>query len=295
MKKNIIIFVSILLFTSPAFGLTKYGDATIEKGYLTVVRDGQNLRFSDSGKSYEILNNDVLTVGDDSLVILTTIEDSIVRMGSNSVFQVRPWKQKKIQGFLRMLYGKAIFKVSKLLAKRERFSLKTATSVVGVRGTDWKQSTTSTGVTEVEVIKEIVVLMAPAGRVSEIPIHPGERSLALNTVRITRPLKVPLQERVITKDPGLLLVSVRPENPRAVVPENRQFYIDNKLLTPHELDQGQREKVSIDEDIEKPEKEKVVERKKPILMDTEDIEEDVGRGAIESLRKKGNLNIEFEK
>ena len=256
MKKIVIIFVFTLLFVSPAFGITKYGDATIEKGYLTVLRGGQNLQFSDSGRSYVILNNDVLKVGDDSLVILKTVQDSTVRIGSNAVFQVRPWKQRKRRGYLRMLYGKAIFKVRKFFTKRARFTVKTPTAVMGVRGTEWKQSTTSTGVTEIEVIKVLsVVIIEPAGTDIEVPVNPGERSLALNTVKITRPFKVPAGERVEEKDPEFLLVSVSPQNPQAVVPENRQFYIDNNLLTPDELDQGQRENVSIDEDIEEPEEE----------------------------------------
>ena len=95
MKKIIIILFSVLIFTSPALGLTKYGDATIKKGYLTVVRGGKNLKFSDTSQTHVILNKDVLKVGDDSLVTLKTIQDSIVQMGSNAVFQVRPWKHKK--------------------------------------------------------------------------------------------------------------------------------------------------------------------------------------------------------
>lgn len=360
MKKIIITFVFILLFVSPAFGITKYGDATIVKGYLTVVRGGRNLQFSDSGQSYVILNKDVLKVGDDSLVILRTVQDSIVRMGSNAVFQVRPWKQKKRRGYLRMLYGKAIFKVSKFFTKRARFTLKTATAVAGVRGTEWKQSTTSTGVTEVEVIKVLsVVIIEPAGTDIEVPVNPGERLLALNTVRITRPFKVPVGERVEERDPEFLLVSVNPENPQAVVPENRQFYIDNNLLTPDELDQGQRENVSIDEDIEEPEAEEEAVEEEAVeeaveevvkeeeaeeepdetfetnfeesqeveevelqaalplvsievgvpeieaveeledLVDTEDIIEDltdiIEDTTVQSLEKKGNLSIEFEK
>jgi 6-phosphofructokinase len=170
---------------------------------MIVLRGGQNLKFSDSGRTYVIFNNDVLKVGGDSMVILKTVEDAIVRMGSNAIFQVRPWKQKKKHGFLRMLYGKAIFKVRKFFVKKKRFNFKTATAVAGVRGTEWKTQTTSTGVMDTEGIEETecfadeeIVGITPAGTDFEIHVKPCERSLTLNTVQITRPIKVPVEERV---------------------------------------------------------------------------------------------------
>jgi hypothetical protein len=347
MKKIIIIFVFIFMFVSPAFGLTKYGDATIKKGHLIVLRGGQNLKFSDSGRTYLILNKDVLKVGDDSLVILKTVEDAIVRMGSNAVFQVRPWKQKKKHGFLRMLYGKAIFKVRKFFVKKKRFNFKTATAVAGVRGTKWKEQTTSTGAGETEGIEEIVVI-TPAGRNFEIHVKPGERSLTLNTVKITKPIKVPVEERVREEEPEIVLTSLPPTSKESVKIENKEFYIINNIVTVDEFKESESEIVDINENFDKLEepppgaKEEVeeepdedfegdfeesedvpeielqaalplvsiaIEVGKPIEsekipeieidLDTEEIIEEVtdivNEAATESLDKKGNLSIQFEK
>jgi hypothetical protein len=347
MKKIIIIFVFIFMFVSPAFGLTKYGDATIKKGHLIVLRGGQNLKFSDSGRTYLILNKDVLKVGDDSLVILKTVEDAIVRMGSNAVFQVRPWKQKKKHGFLRMLYGKAIFKVRKFFVKKKRFNFKTATAVAGVRGTKWKEQTTSTGAGETEGIEEIVVI-TPAGRDFEIHVKPGERSLTLNTVKITKPIKVPVEERVREEEPEIVLTSLPPTSKESVKIENKEFYIINNIVTVDEFKESESEIVDINENFDKLEepppgaKEEVeeepdedfegdfeesedvpeielqaalplvsiaIEVGKPIEsekipeieidLDTEEIIEEVtdivNEAATESLDKKGNLSIQFEK
>jgi len=346
MKKIIIIFVFIFMFVSPAFGLTKYGDAFIKKGHMTVLRGGQNLKFSDSGRTYLIFNNDVLKVGDDSLVILKTVQDAIVQMGSNAVFQVRPWKQKKKHGYLRMLYGKAIFKVRKFFVKKKRFNFKTATAVAGVRGTKLKEQITSTGAGETEGIEKITVI-TPAGRDFEIHVKPGERALALNTVKITRPIKVPVEERVREEEPEIVLTSLPPTSKESVKIENREFYIINNIVTADEFKESERETVDInenfdkleepppeakeeaeeetDEDFEEDLKEsedvlKVVELQAALplvppgvvvpeieeivkelddLVDTEEIIEDltstVNEATTDSLDKKGNLSIEFEK
>jgi len=250
MKKIIIIFVFIFMFVSPAFGLIKYGDATIKKGHMTVLRGGQNLKFSDSGRTHVIFNNDVLKVGYDSMVILKTVQDAIVQMGSNAVFQVRPWKQKKKQGYLRMLYGKAIFKVRKYFVKKKGFNFKTCTAVAGVRGTKWKTQTTSIGVGETEVIEEIVVL-TPTDRDFEIHIKPGERALTLNTVKITRPIKVPVEERVREEEPEIVLTSLPPTSKESVKIENKEFYIINNIVTADEFKESERETVDINENFDK--------------------------------------------
>ncbi len=57
-------------------------------------------------------------------------------MGANAVFQIRPWKQRKKIGYLRMLYGKIVFKTKSLLKKKRKFKFKTATATIGVKGTE---------------------------------------------------------------------------------------------------------------------------------------------------------------
>ena len=333
------------MFVPPAFGLKKYGDAFIKKGHMTVLRGGQNLKFSDSGRTYLIFNNDVLKVGDDSLVILRTVQDAIVQIGSNAVFQVRPWKQKKKHGYLRMLFGKAIFKVRKFFIKKKRFNFKTATAVAGVRGTKWKEQVASTGVGETEVIEEIVVL-TPVDRNFEIHVKPGERALSLNTVKITRPIKVPVEERVKEEEPEIVLTSLPPTSKESVKIENKEFYIINNIVTADEFEESERTEVDINENFDKleepppGEKEEVeeepdedfeedlkesedvpevelqavlplvsIEVGKPIEsekipeieidLDTEEIIEEVtdivNEAATESLDKRGNLSIQFEK
>ena len=241
------------MFVSPAFGLKKYGDATIKKGHMTVLRGGQNLKFSDSGRTYLILNKDVLKVGDDSFVILKTVQDTIVQMGSNAVFQVRPWKQKKKYGYLRMLYGKAIFKVKKFFVKKKRFNFKIATAVAGVRGTKWLPQVTSTGAMETEVIEGIVGF-TPTGRHDETRVPEGYYALNLNTVKPTITAKVPVEKIFREEKLETRLASLPPTSKESVKIENMEFYIINNIVTADEFKESERETVDINENFDKPEK-----------------------------------------
>ncbi|MCP4756586.1 MAG: hypothetical protein GY866_37465 [Proteobacteria bacterium] len=146
-KKLIISTVMVsLLILNTAFGLTRYGDARIKRGSLTIVREGFSSTYDNREEEIEILKNDVLRVGKRSLVVLKTVENATIRMGSNAVFQVRPWKQRKKRGYLRMLYGKARLQVKKIKS-RNRFRFKTATATIGVKGTDLDSDVTEDGTT----------------------------------------------------------------------------------------------------------------------------------------------------
>jgi hypothetical protein len=276
----------------------------------------------------------VLKVGDDSLVILKTVEDAIVRMGSNAVFQVRPWKQKKKHGFLRMLYGKAIFNVRKFFVKKKRFNFKTATAVAGVRGTGMIPQVTSTGAQETQVIEGIVGF-TPTGRHDETRVTKGYYALNLNTVKPTIMAQVPGKKRFREEEPEIDLTALPPTSIGSAKIDNREFYIINNIVTVDEFEESERTEVDINENIEVPkepapgEEEEVAEEEEPdedfegdfeesedvpeielqavaslvppgvVLPETEEIIEDfrrtVDEAVTESLDKKGNLSIQFEK
>lgn len=135
MKKWLTIWlVTLLLLVEPAIALTKYGVVRVRSGELTIVRDEQESVYVPEDGDVEILVNDVLRMGEDAFAVLNTIEQTDIKMGSNAVFQVRPWKSRKKTGYLRMLYGKMSFN-TKILQKRKRFRFKSASAMIGVKGT----------------------------------------------------------------------------------------------------------------------------------------------------------------
>jgi hypothetical protein len=301
----------------------------------------------------------VLKVGDDSFVILKTVQDTIIQMGSNAVFQVRPWKQKKKYGYLRMLYGKAIFKVRKFFVKKKRFNFKTATAVAGVRGTKLIPQVTSTGAQETEVVEGIVGF-TPAGRHDETRVPEGYYALNLNAVKLTITAKVPVEKIFREEKLETRLASLPPTSKESVKIENMEFYIINNIVTADEFKESEKETVDINEKFDKPKepppeakKEAELEAALPLVsptvvvpdikvkeaveepdeaferdfeesedveeveykadipwirippkvdvpdVDTEEIVEDltdtINEAATDSLEKKGNLSIEFEK
>lgn len=257
MRKIVIIFASILLFAQPASALTKYGDATINKGFLDVVRNGRTLRFTDPDRTYKILKYDVLRVGPDSMVTLDTVQNTIVKFGSNAVFQVRPWKQKKKRGYLRMLYGKALIMTKKIFTRKDRFNLKTATAVAGVRGCIVPVEVTSNGILEIEVLESEPgkVGITPTYSDRETPVNKGERSLSLNGIKATEPTAYEPEEGL----PGL--DSVPPTAKESVEIDNKEFYIENDLADMDEFEEGEKETADIDEIIEEPEETQPESRK----------------------------------
>lgn len=126
--------MTLFLFLEPAIALTKYGTAQIQTGQLIIVRDEQESIYVPQDGDIEVLINDLLRVGKDSLVILKTEEQTDIKMGSNAIFQIKPWKNRNQNGYLRMLYGKMNFQTEKL-EKRKRFRFKTASAMIGVKGT----------------------------------------------------------------------------------------------------------------------------------------------------------------
>ena len=124
-----------IVFSAPVWAATKYGNANILKGSITVLREGSRLTFK-QGKDHVSINHlDVIRVGRDSGVVLSTVEKATITLGSNAVFQVEPWQRKEEKGFFRMLFGRMRAKISRLGAS-ERFNVHTATATIGVKGTE---------------------------------------------------------------------------------------------------------------------------------------------------------------
>jgi hypothetical protein len=84
--------VSLLALTaSVVFAQDKYGDALLEQGELTVIRQGQNLKFNQPNQSVPVFVQDVLRVGEKGRVVLKTRDKATIQMGANAVFQVKPF------------------------------------------------------------------------------------------------------------------------------------------------------------------------------------------------------------
>ena len=260
MKQVILCFVFLLL-SSSGYGLTKYGEATVKKGGLTILRDGKRLSFTAGDNSIQILKKDVLRAGKKSLITLNTVQNTTVELGSYAIFQVRPFKISKNTGDLRMLYGKARFKtVGNTKAKSRRFRLRTATAVIGVKGTEWIQQTNSSGTTDTEVIEGIVGISTEMG--VEIDVSSGHRALALSGKKVSKPIKVKkpsVPSKSISKDEDQdsirqpdseatseNLDAVSPTSNDSVNIDAQDFYVDQGVFSLDDFQEAERETVNFD-------------------------------------------------
>ena len=132
-KLTVLIFLGVTL-SAPAWAASKYGDANIEKGKIIVLREGNRLTYKQGDRGVEINHLDVIRVGRDSNVVLSTVEKATITLGSNAVFQVKSWQRREEKGFFRMLFGRMRAKIAGLGAS-ERFNVHTATATIGVKGT----------------------------------------------------------------------------------------------------------------------------------------------------------------
>ena len=306
MKQVILCFVFLLL-SSSGYGLTKYGEATVKKGGLTILRDGKRLSFTAGDNSIQILKKDVLRAGKKSLITLNTVQNTTVELGSYAIFQVRPFKISKNTGDLRMLYGKARFKtVGNTKAKSRRFRLRTATAVIGVKGTEWIQQTNSSGTTDTEVIEGIVGISTEMG--VEIDVSSGHRALALSGKKVSKPIKVKkpsVPSKSISKDEDQdsirqpdseatseNLDAVSPTSNDSVNIDAQDFYVDQGVFSLDDFQEAERETVNFDLGTQI-NKEKIIDE---IIENVEQEVEETTEAAVEEASSKQiKLSISFEK
>ncbi len=305
------LIVPVLLFEN-GFALVKYADAFVKRGTLTIVREGKALKHKKNyKKSVEVLKDDVLRSGRKSYVKLKTVEKTTIFMGSNAVFQVRPWKQKKEQGLLRMLFGKAKFKTAKLKSRRRKFSLKTAMAVIGVKGTGWKQKTASSGATDTDVSEGIVQVTPSKG--SPLDLRAGQRSLTISQNEVSNPIETEKDSSPSAdedKDPEDL-DAPSPTSKQSTEIEGENKYVETGRVDQSKLDESKKESVDIDETLEDvrdkslkdgptgelDEDKKETEKDKELIpdrsnFDPKKIADDAGQ---QNLGQTGTINAKFQK
>lgn len=131
-KKLALIFLAVLL-CSTAYGATKYGEATIKKGNVVIVRDGRMYLYTTANNPVTLYEKDTIrTLKNTSLTLYNPDQHRII-LGSNAIMQLKKWRKKKEQGILRMLFGKFRARTA-AVQKRTRLNVRTATATIGIKG-----------------------------------------------------------------------------------------------------------------------------------------------------------------
>jgi len=135
----------------------------------------------------------------------------------------------------------------KIFTRKDRFNLKTATAVAGVRGSGYRPRVTSNGILEIEVFEGKIGITPTYSRDVEILVNKGERSVSFNGIKATKPTAYEREEGPPELD------SVRPTDKKSLEIPNKPFYIRNDLADKDEFEEGEKETAHIDEIIEEPE------------------------------------------
>jgi hypothetical protein len=222
----------VMANTPAAWAAAKYGDAVVEQGAMTIIREGKSTNFQASGQAVPVNEKDLVRVRDNSRVVLKTADRATVTLGSNAVFQVEPWQQQEQKGVFRMLFGRFRASVT-TLAGGERFNVKTATATIGVKGTEYSTAVTTGGYTSVLGIESTVENTGSDGVPQ--PVNPGQVSVTASPA--TPAIPAPQQFIDAMRD----LNSPSPWNPQALYLPAMQALIDAGVVSPNALDKWKQE------------------------------------------------------
>lgn len=155
----------------------KSGKAGFEGEELQIKRYGKVRRLKHS--PILLMEGDEITTTDAQTAVILLTDRDVIRLSQNATFTINEFtfKEKSVNSVLRFT-GKIRAKIAKR-KKRSRIRFKTATAVIGIKGTVF-ESTASAEATTVETVQGIVGVTDPEGK-GEVLIKAGEMtSVAAN-------------------------------------------------------------------------------------------------------------------
>ncbi len=142
MKKTIrfILFASLITLLATQTYAASVGYLVIESGIIKHRRNHTDRIYQKPDKKISLNNKDEIQTGKNTRVrIFLRSKNEIIQLYSNSFFRINAISKK--QSFLSMPIGKIRCLVKKTInratKRRRRFQVKTATAVIGVKGTDF--------------------------------------------------------------------------------------------------------------------------------------------------------------
>jgi len=224
----------LMLTAGVLWAATQYGEATIEQGSMTIVREGQTLKFDQVNRSIPVNEEDLIRVRPESQVELKSRENATMTLGSNAVFQVRPWRSRDSSGFVRALFGR--FRATVVgLSGGEQFNVKTATATIGVKGTEYHSQVTSRGGTLLIVTDNVVGLRGQRGPEQDVGRGLLSLTLGINPATPRSPVPPGVQQQFGRQNLG----SPSPNSSEARDFAGQQSLIDAGVVSQEQVRENQ--------------------------------------------------------
>ena len=129
-KQILFVVLAILLIPNGVVGKSRFGTIVKYKGDIRVQRSGETEKEKVVTTGYEVNANDMLLVGPKSRVFLQMEDKSRIVLFQKTV--IRPENVNT----LKLIQGKTALNIKKRKSKKKkRFSVRTTSAIVGVRGT----------------------------------------------------------------------------------------------------------------------------------------------------------------
>jgi len=213
-----------------AWAAVRFGTAVVEKGEMTIVRDGRMLAYPASPALVPVNEKDLVRVREASRVVLLTREKVTLTLGANAVFDCEPWETARQRGVFRMLFGR--FRADAQALAGINFTVKTATATVGVKGTAYSLAQTSSGNTAVLGIESTVTTAGADG--VEQPVGPNQVSAVVGNRPATASVVAPEE----FKQEMAKIDSPPPASPEALELPAEAVLVDQGIVSKEALEES---------------------------------------------------------
>ncbi|MCP4756427.1 MAG: FecR domain-containing protein [Proteobacteria bacterium] len=201
-----IILVGLALFTVPQLQAASIGYLVLEKGIIKHRRNLIDKIYQKTGQKVPLDNKDEVQTGKSTrITIFLQDKKEVINMYSNSFLRLSTVSREKSQltlpiGKVRCLVKRTLNKTTR---KRRRFGIKTATAVIGVKGTDFIVQTTGRS-TDLLTLSGIVTMANVADLSKVVEVAGGRASRIKKDAPPTKAVEVPkaVQEKIAAQDTG---------------------------------------------------------------------------------------------
>jgi len=188
-----LIYTGYLLFLLffPLLSFAKQGTLIIKQGVVKVKHQEVTTIYKERVDEVALYQGDYIRTGDRTIVKLFLRDNTEkITIYSNSVFEIEAIQKKRSK--VSLWFGKASFAITSLLSRgsnKDRFTVKTPSAVIGVKGTDFIVGTVS-GATNIVTLKGVVSFATNDNLAESVSVTKDRSSRILLGKPPTAPIKV---------------------------------------------------------------------------------------------------------